>query len=96
MTWAVGFPFSNVFFWNMARVFYIFGMKDHIFGDKKDMVSVPYLTVFGFLEYNSWRILNSYGIVSLTLKTSLNIAGDRPRRYLKISIAKLGHFFDES
>ena len=53
-----------------------------IFGDKKDMVSVPYLTVFGFLAYNSLRILKSSDIVSVTLKTSFNIAGDRPCRYL--------------
>ena len=58
------------------------GIKDQIFGDKKDIVSVPYLTVFGFLAYNSLRILKSYGIVSLTLKTSFNIAGDRPCKYL--------------
>ena len=58
------------------------GIKDQIFGDKKDIVSVPYLTVFGFLAYNSLRILKSYGIVLLTLKTSFNIAGDRPCRYL--------------
>ena len=45
------------------------GTKDQIFGDKKDIVSVPYLTVFGFLAYNSLRILKSYDIVSLTLKT---------------------------
>ena len=53
-------------------------IKDQIFGDKKDIVSVPYHTLFGFLAYNSLRILKSYGIVSLTLKTSFNIAGDRP------------------
>ena len=64
------------------------GIKYQIFGDKKDIVSVSYLTVFGFLAYNSLRILKSYGIVSLTLKTSLNVAVDRPCRYLKISIAK--------
>ena len=62
--------------------FTLCGIKDQIFGDKKDIVSVPYLTVFGFLLYNSLRILKSYGIVSLTLKTSFNIAGDRPCRYL--------------
>ena len=42
-------------------------------GDKKDIVSVPYLTVFEFLAYNSLQILKEYGIVSLTLKTSPNI-----------------------
>ena len=28
------------------------GIKDQIFGYKKDIVSVPYLTVFGFLAHN--------------------------------------------
>ena len=61
--------------------YFIFcGIIDQVFGDKIDIVSVPYLTVFGFLAYNSLRILKSNGIVSLTLKTSLNIAGDRPCR----------------
>ena len=50
--------------------------------DKKDIVSVPYLTVFRFLPYNLLRILKSYGIASFSLKTSLNIAGDRSCRYL--------------
>ena len=67
------------------------GIKDQIFEDEKDIVSVPYLTVFGFLAHNSLRILKSYDIVSLTLKTSFNIAGDRPCRYL-FSIAKLWTF----
>ena len=49
------------------------GMKDQIFGDEKDIVSAPYLTGFGFPTYNSLRILKSY-VVSLTIKTSLNIA----------------------
>ena len=55
-----------------------YGIKAQIYGDKKNVVSVPYITIFGFLAYNSLRILKSYGIVSLTLKTSLSIAGDRP------------------
>ena len=58
------------------------GIKAQVFGDKKDVVSVLYLTVFGFLAYNLLRILKSCGIVSLTLKTSPNIVGDRPYRYL--------------
>ena len=40
------------------------------------------LTVFGFQAYNSLCILKSYGSVSLTLKTSPNIVGDKPCRYL--------------
>ena len=59
-----------------------YGIKAQIYGDKKNVVSVPYITIFGFLAYNSLRILKSYGIVSLTLKTSLSIAGDSPCRYL--------------
>ena len=59
-----------------------YGIKAQIYGDKKNVVSVPYITIFGFLAYNSLRILKSYGIVSLTLKTSLGIAGDSPCRYL--------------
>ena len=31
-------------------LFYV--IKDQIFGDKKDIVSVAYLTVFGILAYN--------------------------------------------
>ena len=45
-------------------------------------VSVPYLTVAGFQAYNLLHILKSCGIVSLTLKSALNIAGARPCRYL--------------
>ena len=67
---------------------------DQIFGDKKDIVSVLYLTVFGFLAYNSLRILKSYGIVSLTLKTSFNIAGDVG--IYKFQLLNFGHFFYES
>ena len=58
------------------------GIKDQIFGGKKDINSVPYLTVFGFLAYNSSHILKSNGIVSLTLKTSFNVTGESPYRYL--------------
>ena len=59
-----------------------YGIKAQIYGDKKNVVSVPYITIFGFLAYKSSRIFKSYGIVSLTLKTSFSIAGDRPCRYL--------------
>ena len=76
----LGFHFLFFFFkYGKEPESFIFcGIKDQIFGDKKDIVAVPYLTVFGFLAYNSSHILKSYGIVSLTLKTSFNIAGDRP------------------
>ena len=54
MTWAVGFPFSNVYLKHgkEPESFIFCGIKDQIFGGKKDIVSVPYLTVFGFLAYN--------------------------------------------
>ena len=59
-----------------------YSIKAQIYGNKKNVVSVPHITVFGFRAFNSLRLLKSYGIVSLTLKTSLSIAGDRPCRYL--------------
>ena len=59
-----------------------YDIKAQIYGDKKNVVSVMHITIFGFRTYNSLRILKSYGIVSLTLETSLSIAGDRPCRYL--------------
>ena len=52
--------------------FIFFGTKAQIFGDKKDIVSVPYIIVFGFLTDNSLSILKSDGIVSLILKTLPN------------------------
>ena len=74
---------SIIFLWHIFC-----GIKAQIFGDKKNIVSVPYITVFGFLTYNSLRILKSNGIISLNLKTSLSIARD--------SVLNFGHFFDES
>ena len=59
-----------------------YGIKAQIYGDKENVVSVPHITVFGFRAFNSLRLLKWYGIVSLTFKTSLSIAGDRPCRYL--------------
>ena len=35
-----------------------YGIKAQIYGDKKNVVSVSYITIFGFLAYNSLRILN--------------------------------------
>ena len=99
MKWAVGFSFSNAFLktWQGARIFYICGIKVQIFGDKKDMFSVPYLTAFGFLAYNSLSILKSCGIVSLALKISLNIAGDRLSHVViyQFQLLNFGYFFDE-
>ena len=67
-----------------------YGIKAQIYGDKKNVVSVPYITIFGFLAYNSLRILKSYGIVSLTLKTSLSIAGNVG--IYKFQLLIFGHF----
>ena len=58
------------------------GIKAQIFRDKKDIVSAPYLTLFGFLAYNSLRILKSHGIVFFTLKTSSNFIEGRQCMYL--------------
>ena len=59
-----------------------YGIKTQIYGDTKNVVSVPHITIFGFLAYNSLRIVKSCGIVSLTLKMSLRIARDSQCRYL--------------
>ena len=77
---------SIIFLWHVFC-----GVKAQIFGDKKNIVSVRYIIVFRFLAYNSLRILKSYGIISLTLKTSLSIAG-----IYKFQLLNFGHFFDES
>ena len=58
---------SIIFLWHIC------GIKAQLFGDKENIVSVQYIIVFGFLAYNSLRILKSYGIISLTLKTSHSI-----------------------
>ena len=75
---AVGFPFSNTLFktWEGARIFYILWYQMPNFEDKNYTVSVPYLTVFGFLADNSLRI-----DISITLKTSSHIVGKRSCRY---------------
>ena len=59
-----------------------YDIKAQVYGEKENVVSLSYIAIFIFLGYNSSRILKSYGIVSLTLKTSLGIAGDKPCRYL--------------
>ena len=66
------------------------GIKTQIFGYKKDIqwdiISVPYLTVFGFLVCNSLHIHKSYDIVLLTLKTLLNIVQFQLLKLRQISI----------
>ena len=76
----LGFHFLILFLKHVKELesFIFSGIKK----DKKDTVSVLYLTVFGLLVYNSLRILKSHGIASLTSKTSFNIVGDRSCSYL--------------
>ena len=81
-SWVSIFYFFFFETWQTARIFIFYGIKDQIFRDKKETGSVLHLTVFGFLAYNSSRVLKSYGIVTFSLKTLLNITGDRPFRYL--------------
>ena len=68
-----------------------YGIKAQIYGDKKNVASVPHITIFVFRTYNSLRILKSHGIVSLTLETSLRIAGDVG--IYKFQLLNFGHFF---
>ena len=62
-----------IFFWYLSQ----------IFEDKKNLVYVPYFTVFGILAYDSLGILKSYGIKNDVryIETSPNIVGDKPRRH---------------
>ena len=75
----LGFHFLILFLKHGKELeYFIFcGIKCQIFEDKNYTVSVPYLTVFGFLADNSLRI----DIFMLTLKTSSHIVGKRPCRY---------------
>ena len=59
-----------------------YGIKAQIYGDKKNVASIPHITIFEFRTYNSLRILKSYGTVLLTLETPPSINGDRPCSYL--------------
>ena len=68
--------------------FFIFlGTIAQIFGAKRDMFSVPYLTVIGFLLYSFWRVLRLYVGDLLSFIMSPIIAGEKPRENLYISIA---------
>ena len=71
--------FFNAFFktWQGARIFYVLWYQSPNFWrqERYSFCTVSYClhhTAFGFLAYNSLHIIKSYGIVSLTLKTSLN------------------------
>ena len=48
------------------------------FGAKKDVVTVQYLTVFGFLLYSFWLVLSLYVGGLLSFKMSPIIARERP------------------
>ena len=52
------------------------GTKVQIVRDKKYIVSVPYLSVFEFLAYNSLHIRKLYGIALMTFQTLPNFVGD--------------------
>ena len=56
----LGFHFLMVFKKHRKELESIifYGIKAKIYGDKKNVVSVSYITIFGFLVYNSLRILN--------------------------------------
>ena len=64
--------------------FIFFWYQSQIFEDKRNLVYVPYFTVFGILAYDSLGILKSYGIKNDVryIETSPNIVGDKPRRHL--------------
>ena len=75
-----------------AQFLIFWGTTAQIFGAKKDMVSVPYLIIFGFLLYGTWQILRLYVGGRLSFIMSPIIAGEKPWRNLYISIAKLWIF----
>ena len=62
------------------------GIKSQIFVKKKYIVSVQYLTAFAFLTFYSLRILKSYSFVSLSLKASPKVVGDRSCTFLCINV----------
>ena len=74
----LGFHFLILFLKHGKELeYFIFcGIKCQIFEDKNYAVSVPYLSVFGFLADNLLRI-----DISITLKTSSHIVGKRSCRY---------------
>ena len=82
---------SIIFLWHIFC-----GIKAQIFGNKKNIVSVPYITVLGFLECNSLRILKSYVIILLTLKFHLVLLEIGHVGIYKFQLLNFGHFFDES
>ena len=71
-------------------------IKAHIFGYKKDIVSLSHVTVLGFVTYSSLRIFKSNGIFSLTLKTPLNIAGNSHQGTYKFQWLNFGYFLMKS
>ena len=74
----LGFHFLKLFLKYVKELesFIFCDIKDHIFENRIDIVSVPYLTVLICLAYNLLRILKQYRIVSLILKASSIIVGD--------------------
>ena len=70
------------------QVFISCGTVDQILGAKNETDSVPYVTVSGFLLYNSFLSLREYGADGLTWNTSFIIGRDTPFKNLNILIAK--------
>ena len=64
--------------------FFIFwGTIAQNFGVKKNIVSVPYLTVFGFLLYSSWRFLKLYvGDLLSFVMSPIIIAGEVVKKFI--------------
>ena len=75
-----------------VKFFIFWGTIAQIFEARKDMVSVPYLTLFGCLLYGSWRVLRLCVGGRLSFIMSPIIAGERPWGNFYISIAKLWIF----
>ena len=65
-------------FSKQEHAFIFSGTRAHTFGDKKEIVSVPYLTVLGTLLEKSFRVLRLYVKVLLILKTSPISDGESP------------------
>ena len=72
--------------------FFSWGTIDQVLSAKNETDSVPYVTVLGFLLYNSFLFLKKYGADDLTWNTALIIVGDSPFKNLNISIAKVWIF----
>ena len=71
-------------------------IKAHIFGYKKDIVSLPHVIVLGFVKYSSLRIFKSNGIFHWPWKWPLNIAGNSHQGTYKFQWLNFGYFLMNS